>query len=90
MIEIKKVTEEWKIWNKKEKAVRSEKEAKKLVLKQFYKCIKIFIKEASEKMPTRKMWDHEIDLKEEFMPRKGKIYLLFRKENEEVREFVQE
>jgi len=29
---VKKVVEEWKIWNKKEKAARLEKEAKKLVL----------------------------------------------------------
>ena len=88
MIKIRKVIEKWKIWNKKEKAARLEKEAKKLVPKQFYKCIKIFRKKASERMPTRKMWDHKIDLKEEFMLRKGKIYLLFRKENEEEREFV--
>ena len=31
MIEIKKVTEEWNIWDDNEKVVRSEKEAKKLV-----------------------------------------------------------
>ena len=41
-------------------------------------------------MPTRKVWDHAIDLKEEFRPRKGKIYLLSREEREEVREFVKE
>jgi len=31
-----------------------------------------------------------INLKEEFVPRKGKIYPLFREEREEVREFIQE
>jgi len=41
-------------------------------------------------MLTRKMWDHAIDLREEFVPRKDKIYLLSREEREEVREFVQE
>ena len=39
-------------------------------------------------MPIRKMWDYAIKLKEEFVPRKGKIYPLFRKEREEVREFI--
>jgi len=29
-------------------------------------------------------------LKEKFVPRKGKIYFLSRKEKEEVREFIQE
>ena len=31
MIEVKKVAEEWKIWDKEKEAVRSEKEVKKLV-----------------------------------------------------------
>jgi len=41
-------------------------------------------------MPTRKLWDHAIDVKEGFMPRKGKVYPLSREEREEVREFVRE
>jgi len=41
-------------------------------------------------MPTRKIWDHMIELKKGFAPRKGKVYLLLREEREEVREFIQE
>ena len=41
-------------------------------------------------MPTRKVWDHTIDMKEGFVQRKGKVYLLSREEREEVREFVKE
>ena len=41
-------------------------------------------------MPTRKMWNHAIDIKEGFVPRKGKVYLLSREEREEVREFILE
>jgi len=41
-------------------------------------------------MPTKKIWDHVIELKEEFAPRKGKVYPLLREEREEVREFIQE
>ena len=41
-------------------------------------------------MPTRKIWDHIIKLKEEFVPRKRKMYLLLRKESEEVHEFIAE
>jgi len=41
-------------------------------------------------MPTRKIWDHTIDMKEGFMLRKGKVYLLLREEREEVCEFIKE
>ena len=50
----------------------------------------MFGKKQSERMPTRKLWDHMIDVKEGFMLRKGKVYPLSREEREEVREFVKE
>ena len=87
MMEVKKVAEEWKIWNEKEEVARSEE---KLVPDKFHRWIKVFGKKQSERMPTQKVWDHAIDLKEGFMPRKGKVYLLSREEREEVREFVKE
>ena len=67
---------------------KSEVEAKKLVPERFHKWIKVFGKKQSERMPTRKLWDHAIDVKKGFVPRKGKVYLLSREEREEVREFV--
>jgi len=39
-------------------------------------------------MPTRKIWDHAIDMKERFVLRKGKVYPLLREEREEVRDFI--
>jgi len=39
-------------------------------------------------MLTRKVWDHAIDVKERFTPRKVKVYPLSREEREEVREFI--
>jgi len=41
-------------------------------------------------MPTRKPWDHAIDIKEGFILKKGKVYLLSREEREEVHEFISE
>ena len=41
-------------------------------------------------MPTRKEWDHAIEIKEEFAPRKRKVYPLSREEREEVRKFIRE
>jgi len=37
MMEVKKVAEEWEIWDEQEKAAKCEKEIKKLVLQRFYK-----------------------------------------------------
>ena len=67
---------------------RSEAEAKKLVPEKFYKWIKIFKKKQSERMPMRKLWDHMIDVKEGFVPRKEKVYPLSREERGKVREFI--
>jgi len=47
----------------------------------------VFGKKQSERMPTRKLWDHIIDIKEGFVLKKGKVHLLSR---EEMREFVKE
>jgi len=44
----------------------------------------VFGKVESEKMPTRKIWNHVIDLKETFKPRKERIYSLSKDEREEV------
>ena len=90
MMEIKKVAEEWEIWDEEKEAAKSEAEAKKLVLEKFHKWIKVFGKKQSERMLTRKMWDYAIDMKEGFILRKGKVYPLSREEREEVREFVKE
>ena len=61
-----------------------------MVPEQFHRWIKVFSKKQSKRMPTRKIWDHTIDMKEGFMPRKGKVYPLSREEREEVCEFIQE
>jgi len=60
---VKRVVEEWEIWDEKEKVAKSEKEAKKLVLEKFHKWIKVFGKKQSKRMPIQKIWDHAIDTK---------------------------
>jgi len=77
-IEVKKVVEEWEIWEEEEEAAKSEAEAKKLVPEKFHEWIKVFGKKQSERMPTRKAWDHVIDVREGFVPKKGKVYPLSR------------
>ena len=89
-MKVRKVAEEWEIWDEEEEVARLEVEAKELVPEKFHKWIKVFGKKQSERMLTRKVWDHAIDIKEGFVPRKGKVYLLSREEREEVREFIWE
>ena len=69
---------------------KSEEEAKKLVSEHFHKWIYVFGKKQLERMPTRKLWDHVIETKEGFAPRKGKVYLLLREKRKEVHEFINE
>ena len=41
-------------------------------------------------MPTKKLWDHTMNTKKGFVPRKGKVYPLSREEQEEMHEFIAE
>jgi len=43
-----------------------------------------------ERIPTRKIWDYAIDLKEMFKLWKGRIYSLSKIKREEVQKFVED
>ena len=90
IMEVKKVAEEWEIQDEEKKAAKLEVEAKKMVLEKYHQQIKVFRKKQSERMPTKKMQNYAIDVKEGFVPRKGKVYPLSREEREEVRKFIKE
>jgi len=80
---------------KKKKVRKTEKDEdkevlKKLVPRRFWKWKKVFGKKESERMPVQKIWDHAIELKKGFTPRKGKVYSLLREEREEVQTFVED
>ena len=61
------------------------RKTEEMVPRQFHKYLKVFEKKKSERMPTRKAWNHAIDLREGFVPKKGKIYPLSRVEREGTR-----
>jgi len=61
-----------------------------MVPKKFLKWRKVFEKVKSERMLTRKVWDHAIDLKETFKLQKGRIYPLSKNKREEVQNFVED
>jgi len=50
----------------------------------------VFGKVESERMLTRKVWDHAIDLKEIFKLQKGRIYPLSKNEREEIQNFIED
>jgi len=88
-MEIKKMVEEWKIWNKEEEVAKSEEKAKKFVPQRFHEWIYIFRKKASKRMLMKKVWNHAIEIKKGFIPRKGKVYLLSREERRKMCEFIE-
>jgi len=63
---------------------------RKIVPQKFHKWLKVFEKVELERIPVRKPWDHAIYLREDFVPRKGRIYLMSREKKEKIREFVEE
>ena len=56
-----------------EKDQKEVQEPKELVPKQFYKQLKIFEKRKCERIPTRKVWNHAINLRECFVPKKQMV-----------------
>jgi len=77
-------------WGREEEIEEDHRKIEKLVPRKFLRWRKVFGKAESERMPTRKVWDHAIDLKEMFKPWKGRIYLLSKNKKEEVQNFVED
>ena len=65
-----------------------EKIPEELVPAEYHKYLNVFSKKESECMPIRKPWDHAIDLKDTFKPKKGRIIPLLPQEQEEVTMFL--
>ena len=63
---IKQIVKNKKDWEKKEEVKVGYRKIKEIVPKRFLKWKKVFGKVESERIPTRKIWDHAIDLKEIF------------------------
>jgi len=77
-------------WGREEEIEEDHRKIEEMVPRKFLKWRKVFGKVESERMPTRKVWDHIIDLKETFKPRKGRIYPLSKNEREKVQNFVED
>jgi len=73
-----------KDWGREEEVEVDYRKIKEMVSWKFLKWKKVFGKVESERMPTRKVWDHAIDLKEMFKPQKERIYPLFKNKRKKV------
>jgi len=77
-------------WGREKEMEIDHQKIETMVPKRFHQWLKVFGKVESERMPVRKVWDHAIDVKEDFKPSKAKVYPLSRNEREEVQKFVDE
>ena len=82
------VADEKEDWGREEEMEIDHRKIKTMVPKQFHQWLKVFGKVESERMLVRKVWDHAIDVKEDFRPSKAKVYPLSRNKREEVQKFV--
>ena len=72
-----------------EKIELDRKKVKEIVPQKFHKWLKVFRKVELERIPMKKLQNYVINLKEDFVPRKRRMYLMSRQEKKEVREFIE-
>jgi len=75
-------------WGREEEIEIDHQKIEGMVPKKFHQWLKVFGKVESERMPVRKVWDHAINLREEFKASKARVYLLSRNERDKVQKFV--
>ena len=68
----------------------TKKSPRELVPSVYHRYLTVFEEKDSERMPIQKPWDHAIDLKEGFEPKKAKVYPLSPEEQKEVAAFVED
>lgn len=71
----------------KKKEVKSVKE---MVPNEFHEFLKVFSKEALERLPEHKPYDHAIELVPDAKMFHSKVYLLLHNEQEELDKFLKE
>jgi len=75
-------------WEREKEVKADHRKIEEMVPKKFLKWRKVFGKMKLERIPTRKVWDHTIDLKETFKPKKERIYLLSKDKRKKVQKFI--
>jgi len=71
-----------------EAEIIEKKSFEELVPEEYREYRSVFEKTASERFPESRPWDHRIDLKPDFVPKKAKTYLLSVEEEKEMNKFI--
>ncbi|RXW20770.1 hypothetical protein EST38_g5090 [Candolleomyces aberdarensis] len=74
----------------KHEEVKPEVPLKEQIPKEYHDYLDVFDKKTATRFPGPRPWDHAIDLKPDFAPRRGKIYSLSPREDKELKEFLDE
>jgi len=77
-------------WGREEEIEADHRKMEKMVSKRFHKWLKVFGKVESKRMLVRKVWDHGIDLNDNFKASKARVYPLSKNKKEEVQRFIDE
>ena len=54
---------------------------------RFHKQLKVFRKAELKRIPVRKPWNHAINLRKDFIPKKGRTYLILREKKKSKRTY---
>jgi len=84
------VADEKEDWRREKEMEINCRKIETMVSKRFYWWLKVFGKVESKIMPVRKVWDHTIDVREDFKVSKAKVYSLSRNKMEEVQKLIEE
>lgn len=63
---------------------------KDTIPKEYHDYLEVFSKEAADRFPMSRPWDHKIELKEEFVPKSFKVYNLTLEEDKATKDFITE
>ena len=77
-------------WGREEEIETDHRKVEEMVPKRFHKWLKVFGKVELERILVRKVWDHAIDLNNNFKASKERVYPLSRNKKKEVQKFVDE
>jgi len=87
---VKWAVDEKEDWGKEEEMEADHRKVEEMVPKKFYRWLKVFGKVESKRILVRKVWDHAIDLNNDFKASKARVYPLSKNEKEEVQKFINE
>jgi len=77
-------------WGREKEIEMDHRKVEEMVSKRFYRWLKVFGKVKLERILVRKVWDHAIDLNNNFKASKARVYPLSRNKKKEVQKFVDE